>query len=71
MSPLTPQLRAAYYASGLTMAQIAARAELNELTVCRILNGRMGHVVSLLKVCSVLNVEKIDVPLLSANSTRH
>lgn len=61
-NPLTPQLRAAYRASGLTIAQIAARAEVNEHTLYRMLHGRCGHVSSLLKVCVALNMPVITVP---------
>lgn len=62
MNPLTPQLRAAYRASGLTIAQIAARAGVSEFTFYRMLHGRLGHVSSLIKVCVALNMPAITIP---------
>ena len=61
MNPITPQLRAAYSRSGLSMAQIAARAEVSERTVLRVLNGRAVHSNHLLSVCEVLEVRTLTL----------
>lgn len=56
-SRLVAELRAAYYESGLTYLQIAARAEMGPNTVARALNGGRINVPSLLRLCYVLDRE--------------
>ncbi len=55
------QLRRAYYRSDLTHAQIAARAEISENTVGRILTGKNATVDSVIAVARVLGVESLTV----------
>ena len=61
VNPITPQLRAAYSRSGLTMAQIGARAEVSERTVRRLLNGRACHLGALVSIAKVLEVQTVTL----------
>lgn len=63
MDPLTPALRRAYRDSGLTIPQIAARAEVSERTVWAILYGRNVRTYSLFAVCHALGVSTRIEPL--------
>jgi transcriptional regulator with XRE-family HTH domain len=62
MDPLTPALRRAYRASGLTLGQIAVRAGVSENTVWNIMAGRNVRTYSLFAVCRVLSVSTLPVP---------
>ena len=55
------QLRLAYYRSGLTHAEIAARAGVAENTVGRVLTGRNATVETLVAVAVVFGVESLTV----------
>lgn len=57
LTPVIAPLRAAYEASGLTQGQIAARAEVADHTVARVLTGRHVHTHSLIAVCAVLGLK--------------
>ena len=61
VTPYTPELRAAYHASGLTIGQIAARAEVNERSVLRLLHGHQVRTGTLTKVARVLNVQSVTL----------
>jgi DNA-binding phage protein len=61
--PLTPALRLAYRASGLTIPQLAARAEVSEKSVYMVLAGRGVQTRTLFQVCRALNVRTIVVPV--------
>lgn len=54
VADLRPALRLAYYRSGLTVAQLAARAEVSERTAYRILSGQSVHTESLEAVAAAL-----------------
>lgn len=74
MSPLqrqlVGQLRSAYYDSGLTYLQISVRAEMAESTVVRALNyGRVG-VVTLMRLCAVLNHHVAILPATSESARK-
>lgn len=61
LNPVVSQLRHAYQESGLTMEQIAARAEVNYGTVQRALAGKPINMATLLRLCVVLKrTVKID-----------
>lgn len=61
MTPWLGTLRAAYHASGLTFAQLAARAEVSERTVCALLSGRPTQTRTLYRVCVVLQVPTLPI----------
>jgi transcriptional regulator with XRE-family HTH domain len=62
MDPLTVMLRQAWRASGLTLPQLAARAELSERTLRAILSGRSVQSRNLFRVCWALRVSSVPVP---------
>ncbi len=59
---LVGELRLAYYESGLTYAQIAARAEVDPDTVYRALNGERILVATLVRLCHALDRAIIILP---------
>lgn len=76
VADLRPALRLAYFRSGLTRGQLAARAEVSEHTVDRILAGKSVHTESLDAVAGALGfrVTLIEVSTLGrmpAPATAH
>lgn len=61
MTPATVALRHAWRASGLTVAQIAARAEQPERTVYRVLMGLNTRAGAVFAVAACLGVPSLPV----------
>lgn len=70
MKPATVLLRTAWRDSGLSVAQIAARAEESERTVYRVLNDENTRACSLLAVAAVLGLDHLPVSA-STGDIRH
>lgn len=56
------QIRLAYRQSGMTQAQIAARAGVSESTVLNILRGRNVSLDTLIAVAGALSLTTLELP---------
>jgi predicted transcriptional regulator len=70
MTPATVALRRAWRASGLSIAQIAARSEQPERTVYRVMAGLNVRADALFAVAACLNVPDLPVSASTGESPR-
>lgn len=70
MSPATVALRRAWRASGLSIAQIAARSEQPERTVYRVLTGLNTRAGAVFAVAACLGVDSLPVSASTGESLR-